>query len=280
MRLKVKKINFETGNVKVVVLHSKDAEELGGRAGDRVVLKTKEKEICKPLMAILDVSYSDAIVQPGEIGLFIDIFEDLETTEELFIFLADVPNSFQWIKNKIKGKVLTNEQINSIITDAMAGHLTNIELASFITGVSIHGMNHEEMTALALAETRSGQIFNFGAEVFDKHSTGGVPGNKVSLIIVPIVAAAGLLIPKTSTRAITSPSGTADSMEILAPVTFQAEKIEALINKENAFIVWGGAINTSPAENILIDIERLLRNFSRQMMAKNLRCYLKKLQEM
>ena len=87
---------------------------------------------------------------------------------------------------------------------------------------------------------------------------GGVPGNKVSLIIVPIVAALGLTIPKSSTRAITSPSGTADSMEVLAPVSFNPEELNEIVSKENACIIWGGALETAPADNVLIEIERPL----------------------
>ena len=87
---------------------------------------------------------------------------------------------------------------------------------------------------------------------------GGVPGNKVSLIIVPIVAAAGLTIPKSSTRAITSPSGTADSMEVLAPVAFVPEVLNKIVSEEKACIIWGGALETAPADNILIEIERPL----------------------
>ena len=87
---------------------------------------------------------------------------------------------------------------------------------------------------------------------------GGVPGNKVSLIIVPIVAAAGLTIPKSSTRAITSPSGTADSMEVLAPVAFNPKRLNEIVSEEKACIIWGGALETAPADNILIEIERPL----------------------
>jgi AMP phosphorylase len=87
---------------------------------------------------------------------------------------------------------------------------------------------------------------------------GGVPGNKVSLIIVPIVAAAGLTIPKSSTRAITSPSGTADTMEVLAPVAFNPTELNEIVSQENACIIWGGALDTAPADNILIEIERPL----------------------
>jgi len=57
------------------------------------------------------------------------------------------------------------------MTDAVSGSLSKIDLAAFITGVSINGMDNEEMTALTLAETRSGEIFYFGIDVYDKHST-------------------------------------------------------------------------------------------------------------
>ena len=259
MKLKVKGINFETGNTNVIVLNHKDAELLGKRAGDRVILKAINSDKFKTLIAILDITYSDSIVAPGEIGIFLDIFKNLEGAEVISVKPADVPASFKFIKNKIKGNKLTAIEINRIIEDSVSGSLSQIEIAALITAVSIKGMDNEEMTALTLAEAKSGTVFNFGTEVYDKHSTGGVPGNKVTLIIVPIVAAAGLLIPKTSTRAITSPSGTADSMESLAPVTFEAEEVRKLVAKEKSCIIWGGALETSPADNILIEIERPLQ---------------------
>ena len=75
---------------------------------------------------------------------------------------------------------------------------------------------------------------------------------------MPIIAAAGLTIPKTSTRAITSPSGTADSMEVLAPVMFDSNEFKDILLKEKGCIVWGGALDLAPADNILIEIERPL----------------------
>jgi AMP phosphorylase len=263
MKLKVKKINFETGNTKDVVINKKDALQLGQKAGERVYIKNvKAKSLeSKYWVAIIQIDYSDSIVKPGEIGIFLDILkEKKELVEDTIISVkpADPPDSFRFIKKKIQGKKLTSEEINSIISDAVSGSLSKIDLAAFITAVSINGMDNEEMTALTLAEVRSGDIFYFGMDVFDKHSTGGVPGNKVSLIIVPIVAATGLLIPKTSTRAITSPSGTADSMEALAPVSFTSNMLKDIVSKQKACIIWGGALNTSPADNILIEIERPL----------------------
>jgi AMP phosphorylase len=84
---------------------------------------------------------------------------------------ADPPESFKFIQKKIRGNKLKSEEINAIISDAVSGSLSRIDLAAFITAVSINGMDKEEMTALTLAETKSGEIFYFGMDVYDKHST-------------------------------------------------------------------------------------------------------------
>ncbi|MBD3197925.1 MAG: AMP phosphorylase [Candidatus Lokiarchaeota archaeon] len=263
MRLKVKKIEFESGNMTDIVLNKKDAAKLGQKAGERVIIKNVKLESLskKYWVAIVQIAHSDSIVAPGELGIFVDTLRDikrLEEGDEVSVKAAEAPDSYKFIQKKVKGNKLNDEEINEIVEDAVSGLLSKIELASFITGISINGMDNQEMTALTMAEARSGQRFDFGPDVYDKHSTGGVPGNKVSLIIVPIVAAAGLTIPKTSTRAITSPSGTADSMEVLAPVTFSSEDAKSIISKENACIIWGGALDISPADNVLIEVERPL----------------------
>lgn len=263
MRLTVKKINFETGNTRDILLNKKDAAKLGQKPGERIIIK--DPNVSSPekkyWVAIIHVTNSDSILAPGQIGILADnpaLINDFAEDKELSVKPAEQPDSYRFIRKKIEGKKLNGEEINKIISDAVSGLLSRIELASFITGVSINGCDNHEITALTMAEARSGEIFDFGPNVYDKHSTGGVPGNKVSLIIVPIVAAADLLIPKTSTRAITSPSGTADSMEVLAPVKFNSNELKEIISKENACIAWGGALDIAPADNILIEVERPL----------------------
>ena len=173
MKLKVKKINFETGTTKDVIIHTDDAKKLNLKAGDRIIIKIPETKTLNGAnrVAILQIAYSDLIVAPGEIGLFIDTNKDIKSDTIVSILPVKLPDSFSSIQKKIKGGKLTGEEINRIVSDAVTGHLSQIELASFITAVSIKGMDHDEMTALSLAETRSGNIFDFGPEVFDKHST-------------------------------------------------------------------------------------------------------------
>jgi AMP phosphorylase len=176
MKLKVKEINFETGNTKDVVLNIMDAQELGQKAGERIFIKNLQSKSIEDKFwtAIIQIDYSNTIVNPGEIGIFLDILREKKNIKNnvlLSVKPADPPESFKFIQKKIKGNKLKSDEINSIISDAVSGSLSRIDLAAFITGVSINGMDNEEMTALTLAETKSGEIFYFGMDVYDKHST-------------------------------------------------------------------------------------------------------------
>ncbi|MBN1217093.1 MAG: hypothetical protein JXA99_16860 [Candidatus Lokiarchaeota archaeon] len=176
MRLIVKKINFETGNMKDVVLNHNDAEKIGQKVGERVIIQNiNTKNLSeKYWVAILKISYSDSIVAPGEIGIFADTFKDIKNLKEnskVSVLAAEAPTSYKNIQKKIKGFKLNSDEIHSIIKDAVSGKLSQIEIASFITGISINNMDSDEMTALTLAEGNSGRKFDFGPEVYDKHST-------------------------------------------------------------------------------------------------------------
>ena len=106
---------------------------------------------------------------------------------------------------------------------------------------------------------RNRETLDFGKiPVFDKHSIGGVPGNRTTMIIRPIVASQGIKIPKTSSRAITSPSGTADTGEVLCPVNLSKEKIKSIVNKYHGCMAWGGSFNLAPADDKIIKVEKPL----------------------
>ncbi len=176
MKLTVKEISFETSNKKDVILSVSDALKIGKKAGERVIIKNRESKSIENRYwyAILQIDYSNSIVHPGEIGIFLDLIKrqkDLVHGSLVSVKPAEPPDSFSFIRKKIKGEKLLGDEINRIITDAVSGSLSKIDLAAFITATSINGMDHEEITSLTLAEARSGEIFDFGPEVFDKHST-------------------------------------------------------------------------------------------------------------
>ncbi len=279
MRFKFKKLGISTGAVRIIIMDDDDAFELGAKPGDRVKIYHIDEEknsIIEPgIITIVDIATGEEMLERGEVGLYDEVAKKLNLntkTKKIEIQLSSRPKSFLAIKAKVKGKNLNTAQIQEIIHDCTHDNLLAIEKAAFIVGLETNGATDEEIVDLTEAMTHSGEVFDFGPECYDKHSTGGVPGNKVTLIIVPIVAAAGLLIPKTSTRAITSPSGTADSFEVLAPVSFPKEEVLKLLKKERAGILWGGELDLAPADNALIRVEKPLTLDPLPLMIASILC--------
>lgn len=167
--------------------------------------------------------------------------------------------SFSQVRAKIFGHAFNADALRSIMTDIVAGHYSNIEMAAFVTACASNHFDLHETTALTRAMVDVGSRLTWPTPmVMDKHCVGGIPGNRTTLIVVPIVAALGATIPKTSSRAITSPSGSADTMETLAPVALDLQRMRRVVEREGGCIVWGGAVNLSPADDILIRVERPL----------------------
>jgi thymidine phosphorylase len=167
--------------------------------------------------------------------------------------------SLAHVRSKIYGNPLEHEAMLEIITDVVAGRYMDVHLAAFVTACAYNRLSRDEIMYLTNAMVATGERLQWSAErIFDKHSVGGLPGNRTTPIIVPIAAAAGLIMPKTSSRAITSPAGTADTMEVLAPVELDIAAMRRVVEREGACIAWGGSVSLSPADDILIRVERAL----------------------
>lgn len=184
---------------------------------------------------------------------------DAREGEEVALSHPKPLHSLSYIRSKIYGNILKTHEINAIIEDAVAGHLSDIHTAAFVAACAGGRLNEEEILHLTKAMVKTGESLSWSSElVVDKHCVGGLPGNRTTPIVVAIVAAYGLTIPKTSSRSITSPAGTADTMEVLAPVELSLEQIRKVVDKENGCVVWGGAVSLSPADDVLIRVERTL----------------------
>jgi AMP phosphorylase len=259
--LKARIIDIITGE-KSIILNEEDAKNLMLKLNDRVRLNRCDVStttgICESIVCFTEITKT--LVNPGEIGIYRDILRDfpVKDGENIEVNPAPTPLSVEYIKKKMKGKNLTKSEITQIIKDVVSYSLSQIEIAAFLMAEEYVGMNMDEIENLTRAIAENGNIIDFEEPVVDKHSIGGVPGNKVSLLIVPIVASAGLKIPKTSSRAITSPSGTADTMEVLTQVNFSAGELKRILKKTGGFIVWGGSLNIAPADDIFIRIEHVL----------------------
>lgn len=162
------------------------------------------------------------------------------------------------IRKKLLGKELTYKEIFALMDEIANQRLGPILTTYFAAAGFKEGFSDDELYYLTKAMAETGKMLHFKGIIADKHSTGGVAGTRTTMILVPIVAAAGIKIPKNSSRAITSPAGTADTMEVLANVTFSPKEIEDLVYKVGGCIVWGGHLGLAPADDIIIHVEQPL----------------------
>jgi thymidine phosphorylase len=201
------------------------------------------------------------IVAMDEAGMSESAWEGLGLAPDSKVMISHPPplESLSAVRGKVYGKRLDYTSVARIIGDIAAGRYSNIQLSAFITACAARALDHNEICALTRAMVETGDRINWDNKpIVDKHCVGGLPGNRTTPVVVAIVAACGLTIPKTSSRAITSPAGTADTMETLAPINLDIPAMRRVVEKEGGCIVWGGAARLSPTDDILIRVENVL----------------------
>lgn len=159
------------------------------------------------------------------------------------------------IKKKLRGKPLTYKEIYNIMDEIAKDRLGDILTTYFAAASFTEGFSEDELYYMTKAMVETGKRLEFEGIIADKHSIGGLAGARTTMIIVPIIAACGFKIPKTSSRAITSPAGTADSMETLAKVDFKMEQVKKIVNDIGGCIIWGGHLGIAPADDEIIQVE-------------------------
>lgn len=256
--LKVKRLGLFTQDEPIVLMRSDcpiaKSEGLASRA--RVLLRCDGRDVIATLYEV-----DNDWLGPHEAGLSEATWRRLQADDGDEIVVRHPPSldSLAEVRRRIYGGRLDDDAFNAIITDIVEGRYADIHLATFIAACSAFPLDVAEITHLTGAMVRAGERVTWDAPmVLDKHCVGGLPGNRTTPIVVAIAAAAGLIMPKTSSRAITSPSGTADAMETLARVDLNLAQMRDVVEREGACIAWGGAMRLSPADDVLIRIERAL----------------------
>jgi thymidine phosphorylase len=202
-----------------------------------------------------------SIVGCNELGLSQDAFAqlDVENGHTVSVTQAEPPESMGALFRKIAGERLTRADYAAIVRDIAGHRYSKIELTAFVVACNRDELDREEVFFLSDAMVASGRRLDWHEPlVVDKHCIGGIPGNRTTMLVVPIVAAHGMLCPKTSSRAITSPAGTADTMEVLAKVELPFEQLADIVRDYRGCLAWGGTANLSPADDVLISVERPL----------------------
>lgn len=258
-QLTLRRVAIDTYRENVAYLH-RECETYRAE-GFQALSKIEISANGNTILAMLNVVDDAGLVAPGELGLSEQAFAQmkLEPGTAVSVAHAEPPASMEALRKKISGKRLDAKEYQGIARDIAAHRYSKMELAAFLVAADQTGLDRDEVLFLTQAMTDTGTRLNWHEPlVADKHCIGGIPGNRTSMLVVPIVAAHGMLIPKTSSRAITSPSGTADTMEVLAEVELSPDKLHHIIRHQRGCIGWGGTANLAPVDDVLISVERPL----------------------
>ncbi|MBN8679251.1 MAG: thymidine phosphorylase family protein [Chitinophagales bacterium] len=255
--LKVRSVNIDTYRENIIYMRGDCpiCKSEGFSALTRIVVYYGERSIIATLNVVSD------LVGHGEAGLSNEALKRLQVQEGYLIQVGHLKpmESFKLVRSKMYGHVLESAAFEAIINDIADGRYSNVELAAFITACSGKNLSDPEIISLTRAMIKKGEKLYWNkAIILDKHCIGGLPGNRTTPIVVSIVAAAGLTIPKTSSRAITSPAGTADTMETLTRVDLTLSEMRKVVEKEGGCFAWGGAMQLSPADDVIISVEKAL----------------------
>ncbi|PMR75362.1 thymidine phosphorylase family protein [Billgrantia endophytica] len=257
--LALRRVAVDTYRENVAYLHREC--DLYRAEGFQALSKVEVRANGRRILASLNVVDDIAIVGHDQLGLSEDAFASLGVEEghPVSVSQAEPPPSIPALHRKIAGERLTRQDFREIVQDIAELRYSKIELTAFVVACDIGELDREEVFYLSDAMSRVGRRLDWHEHpVVDKHCIGGIPGNRTSMLVVPIVAAHGLLCPKTSSRAITSPSGTADTMEVLAKVEVPFDELSELVRTHRGCLAWGGTSELSPADDVLIAVERPL----------------------
>lgn len=256
--LRARRLGIDTQHETVVFMR-KDCpicRSEGFTAHARVRLTRGERSIIATLYQV-----TGDLLSHDEAGLSESAWQRLGLSEgeTLSVSHPRPVESLSKVRGKVYGRPLDTADLEEIVTDIVAGRYSDIHLSSFITACSARPLDHDETVALTRAMTDAGERLSWDTRpIVDKHCVGGLPGNRTTPIVVAIAAACGLIMPKTSSRAITSPAGTADAMETMAPVDLDIPAMRRVVEREGGCVIWGGAVRLSPADDTLIRVERAL----------------------
>ncbi|SFB86199.1 thymidine phosphorylase [Marinospirillum celere] len=258
-RLKPVRLGIDTHQELVVYLrrNSHVCRSEGFTSSSRVQIRIADQSI----LATLSIVNDNGLLNPGEMGLSESAWARLSPTadSEAHIRHPDPVLSLSHLRHKVYGNRLNEAQTQEIINDIVAGRYSDVHLSSFVTACAGDNLDQEEIIALTQAMLRSGRQLDWGQpKVVDKHCVGGLAGNRTTPIVVAIVTACGAIMPKTSSRAITSPAGTADTLATMTQVDLSLETLQDVVKRYGGCLAWGGSVNLSPADDILIRVERML----------------------
>ena len=177
MDLTAEVLHITAGGKRIIILAEETASQLGVHSSDRIRITYRDQQI----IAIANLATH---FPKNRIGLYEEISKTLELRggETVKVQLAQLPESLRHVRTKLRGERLREHDMLTIVKDVVERHLSEVEIAAFLTALNIYGLSMGENEALSRAMVETGKTLDFGeAPILDKHSIGGLPGDKTSM---------------------------------------------------------------------------------------------------
>lgn len=259
---RLRRMGIDTQSEHVIFIREDAVKEgvLGFKPLDRILISGQNPETGeeREVAGVLNFCESP-MLELDEIGLSNVACIDLGLPKgaQIRATLAASPISIDHVRRKLHGERLDRGDFDAILEDVVARRYSKPELSMFVLACALRNLDDREIADFTMSMVETGSSIHFDSEIVaDKHCIGGVPGNRTTMVVVPILVALGLTVPKTSSKAITSAAGTADTMSVLAEVALSTRALHRVVDKVGGCIAWGGALDLAPADDVLITVER------------------------
>ncbi len=249
-----KVVDFQNGEDLTVRINEGLAIEYGITDMDKVSLIYKGTEY------VLDANLTHRYVNAHEVGIPRNVAQkygvkngepvQVHFTQTTSAALDALKRIMKWDRTTR----FTQKEIEAIMKDISSNRFTDTLITYFSALGFFRDSTDEEMYRMAKAMAEAGEMLHRKGIVADKHCMGWVPGNETTMIMIPLLASLGIKMPKTFSKAITTPAATGECVSVLMNISFSKPEIEELVKKENCCLVRGGGLDLAPADEKLIKV--------------------------
>ena len=248
---KVIKFDIQNGNWHIVMLNTEQASNYGIKDDDKISLIRKWEEF------VVDVVLSDKYVQANEIWVTNDFLEEypiMEWDTVLISFVQSNPLSMQAIRKKLLWKKITDVEIDAVIEDIKNHKIHDLVLAYYVATSFFYKSDIHELAYTTKATAYTWDMYRFPWIVAGKYCIWWVPWNETTMIVVPILASLWVTVPKSFSKAITSPAATGECVNVLMDIEFDKQEVIRITDKVWACLVRNEKLNLAPVNDRIIKV--------------------------
>ena len=248
---KIVSFDIQDWNGSIVMLNAEQAAEYGIKDNDKISLIRKNEEF------VVDVSLTDSYVQANEIWVtkdFLNEYPIIPWDTVIVSFVKNNPLSMQAIRKKLLWKKITDEEIDAIIEDIKNNKIHELVLAYYVATSFFYKSDIHELAYTTKATAYTWDMYRFPGIVAWKYCIWWVPGNETTMIVIPILASLWITVPKTFSKAITSPAATGECVNVLMDIEFDKQEVIRITDKVGDCLVWNEKLNLAPVNDRIIKV--------------------------